>query len=820
MFGNYLKITLRNLYREKLYAIINIFGLSLGIGCCLLLGLYINNELSYDRHFTNHQNIYRVVNEYNFSGKADQLAISSRALGPLLLRDYPDSFTSYTRFQSTGNGRPTVFRDGVKSFYWEDVYLVDVNVFDIFSHDILYGDPEGALIDPLSIAVSESFAITYFGEENPIGETLSTDTAQYRITLVFADLPKNTHLKYDVLISYNRLGVFPDNEAQLQQMLGNISDFTYLTIHDNIQESSFNHLFDEFEEKRFEAMAAAFDMNDSFSADLWVEKLTDIHLNSNLDMDRPTGNKFSLYGFSAVAIFILVIACINYINLATARSLKRAREVGMRKVMGAQRGQLVWQFLGESLFFVVLATAIGLIGVQLLLDNSNIDDLLGAQLSLSVFLGQPVFLVGLVGAAVLIGLISGLYPAFYLSSVVPVIALSSSKGNKGNAGRLRQFLVFTQFTISIGIISSTLLMANQMNYISTMSLGFDKENKLIVPLRGADVIERSETLINELLANPDILNVAAAANIPGGQIGLNGLNIESQSGEMELQSVSAMRVGPNFLETMDIELLEGRDFKRKLLTDVGVSFVVNETLVQRMGWDQALGKRIESGGGGMVGTVRGVVGDFNYASLYQQVAPLIIMETNNDFSNANANNRALQIQTLIINITGNNVPATLNFVRDLMVEFDPTHPFEFEFLDDNLDQQYQSQQSIMQLTAIFAGICVFISCLGLFGLASFTTAQRTREIGVRKVLGASSGQIITLLSRNILQLVLIASVVASIGSWFAIDQWLTVFEYRISINGFVFMLAAAMALAVAFVTVALQSMKTARANPVQALRYE
>jgi putative ABC transport system permease protein len=478
MFKNYLKITLRNIYRQKLYALINIFGLSLGIGCCLILSLYLIGELSYDKHHENRDRIYRVVNEYTFNSNATPAAVSSQSVGQLLLMDNPDQIESYTRFQRPGGSQAgTVFRRGTDTYYWDNVYLADLNVFDVFTHDVLFGNPEGALDDGLSIAVSETFARTYFGNENPIGEVLSTDTADYRVTLVFADLPESTHLKYDVLISMNRVGSLPEDEATLQRMLGNIGVFTYLLMREDFDAERFDRMFASFHTDRVDAMARQFGFDDNFDARFWEQNLTDIHLDSSLELDLPTGNVFYIYAFALVAIFILSIACINYVNLATARSMQRAREVGMRKVLGAQRSQLIMQFLGESLFFVLLALLIALGITFMLLNYQLLGNLFGDQIY-SRELFTPQLMIWLIGLSLLVGVLSGLYPAFYLSSVAPVTALSGdSQVASSTSGRLRQVLVFFQFTISIGIIASTLLMANQMRYVSSLSLGFDKETQ-------------------------------------------------------------------------------------------------------------------------------------------------------------------------------------------------------------------------------------------------------------------------------------------------------------------------------------------------------
>lgn len=820
MFKSYLIITLRNLYREKLYALINVFGLTLGLSCCLVLGLYVVGELSYDRHHIKHERLFRIVSNYDFSGNENAFAWTPQSLGQLLLTDNPELIEAYTRFRPPSPGQPTVFRKGADAYFWDNVYLADNNAFDVFTHDIIYGNPDGALDDSLSIAVSETFARTYFGDANPVGETLSTDTADYRITLVFADMPVHSHLQYDVLISISRAGNLPDNEAVLQQMLGNVSDYTYVLLRAGFDADDLRLALSRLVSNRVEAMKRQFGMQDTLDASFRAQPLTDVHLESGLQYDLPSGNRFYVTSFAAVALFILIIACINYVNLATARSMKRAREVGMRKVLGAQRQQLIWQFLGESLFFVVLASITSLALVQGLLSYHLLDGLLGNNF-FSGSLFAPVVLAWLLILALLVALLSGLYPAFYLSSVPPIVALSNaSQTNRSASGRLRQVLVFIQFTISIGIIASTLLMASQMRYVTSMSLGFDKENKLLVPLRGADVIETLPALRSELAANPAVIAVSSAQNVPGGITGIGGVNIENEAGAMELQSVAIMAVGDDFIPTMGIELLAGRGFSQRLLTDVGQNFVVNRTLANRMGWSQPIGKRIDAAGGGLGGRVIGMVEDFHFASAHEPIAPLVMIAPAPDFANLNAAQRALQNRTLIVNVSGNGLADTLRYVQDVVLRFDSLHPFEFEFLDIQMAALYASEQRVTRLTAVFAGICIFISCLGLFGLASFTTERRTKEIGIRKVLGASSLQIITLLSRNILLLVLVGAIVASLLSFVIVNQWMAGFAYRTGINPVIFLLAALIAMLVAFVTIALQSYKTVRANPVIALRYE
>ncbi len=803
MFFNYIKITLRNLYKEKLYAAINIFGLSLGIACCIILGLFLRSELTYDRHHLKHKQVFRIALERNNKGKIDTFAVCSREMGPMLARDYPE-IEAYVRFQNIGR---VLFQHEDDAFYWDDVYLADKNVFDVFTHKIIYGDPKTALSDPLSMAVSESFARRYFGDANPIGKTISSDAALNKITLVFADLPENTHLKYNALISYPQNNS-PEDETRQNRMLFSVSDYTYLLMPEGYHAEFFQEIYRPFYARYMAPIA-----REGYSVRAWLEPLADIHLKSDIQYDRPSGNILHVYAFSAVALFILLVACINYINLSTARSMKRGREVGMRKVLGATRSQLIIQFLGESIFLALIALVIGVILVKAAFIFTPINNLLDKHQLMNLN-DEPVLLLWMLGLSLVVGLVSGIYPAFHLSSIQPISNLTGTPHSGKGGFRVRQTLVLIQFIISIGIIASTILMGIQMEYVSNKPLGFNKENQMILSLRGADLIERIPTIRNELLKDRHILAVSTTIHMPGGRVSTNSFAVENNDGVMESQSVKRMQVGEDFIKVMGIELSKGRDFSGKLLTDEEGSVLVNETMVKRMGWVEPLGKRTAWG------RVIGVVKDFHFLSLHRQFEPLVMHTTKDDFSNMQPEARMRQFRRLVVNISGEEMARTLKYIQDVFEDFDTRHPFEYEFLNDLLDGLYVSERRLMKLTGIFSGICILISCLGLFGLAAFTTEKRTKEIGIRKVLGASTFQIIVMLSRGILLIVLAASVVASLIAWYAIEEWLTGFAYHVGINPLVFVLSAAIAMVVAFGTVALQSFKTAQENPVKALRYE
>ena len=811
---NYLVVLLRNLRREKLYAAINIAGLSLGVACCLILGLFLRSELTYDRHHVKHDRIYRVVNYISSGDTGDNFAPTSRVLGPMLAEDYPE-IEAVVRFQPNSNQSGLALRHGDDIYYWDHTYFADDNVFDVFTHDILYGDPKTALKDGASLAVSETFARKYFGTANALGESITTDAGiPLKITLVFKDLPPNTHLKYDALFSSNVPFLrMPENTTLRRQQLFGISNFTYVLMKPGFKPADWQRISDEFYKRYMEG--AGKQVNATWRS--WLQPLTSIHLQNEVKYDLPNGNKIYLYGCTAVALFILAVACINYMNLATARATRRARSVGIRKILGASRLSLGLQFLGEAVMFALIALVLGVVIVEVVMTLTPLNELMGQQVNLDL-LGNPTLALSLLALGVLMGLLSGAYPAFYLSSWAPLTALTGKEVTPGKGNlRLREFLVLLQFTISAAVIACTLLMAAQMRYVANKSLGFEKENRLVVTLRGLDTIEKVPTLRTDLAKNSHILGVAQTIVLMGQQTPVNVTQIETNAGVMEPTQMTHMPIGEDFTQVMGLKIVAGRDFSQRFLTDIGVNFIVNEALVRKMGWTEPLGKRLQIVA--QSGRVIGVVRDFNFKSLHTLIEPFAMYPMNQDYSAVPPINRPFFQQQLVLNISPDDVGGTLAFVEKAMAQIDPKHPFEFTFLDEQLDALYKSEQQLMKLIGIFAAICIFIACLGLFGLAAFATEQRTREIGTRKVLGATAMQIILMLSQRIMLLVAIAAVLASVLAYFAIDEWLTGFAYRAGINPLTFLLAALAAAAVAFGTVALQSYKTAHADPVDALRH-
>jgi putative ABC transport system permease protein len=814
--GHYFTVLLRNLRRERLYAAINIAGLALGLACCLILGLFLRSELTYDQHYPDHQNIYRIENEFVMSGRTQTFSITSAALGPMIAAEYPQHIKAAIRLSDNSNqGGVPLHRidEPGKIFYWERSFLAEENLFDVFPVKVIAGDPKTALKESNSLAISETVATRHFGDEDPIGKFMASDSGTAtRVTLVFADLPANTHLKYDLLWTGDRAAQrLTDNpNARRSQLIGpSTLTYTYL-----LMEPSFRPT-------EWTAMSQAF--ADKYMADIlkiigiewrsWLQPIRDIHLKSAVGFDRPTGNLAYIYGSAAVALIILAVACINYMNLATARAARRARSVGFRKILGASRRSLALEFLGEALFFALIALVVAATVVALVLEFTPINTLMDGKAAMDL-LEDPDLALWLVASAFGVGLLSGLYPAFYLSSWAPVTALTGRQfAGKGNL-RMREGLVLLQFTVSITAIAVTLLMMAQLQYVRNQPLGFERADRLMVSLRGAAALDKIPAIRNALLADSRIRGVAVARQTPadGGGTNLTVVQMENNEGAMEGQMVGVLQIGEDYEEVLRLKTLKGQNLGSRLSTGAATDVVVNEALVRMMGWTEPLGKRVWDG------RVVGVLQDFNFQSLKFRIEPLLIRRLDSNLRGVVETNRTARQRHLILDITGAEVGGVLRFVEKVVADADPQHPFEYRFLDDALDAQYKTETSLTRLMGIFSGVSILIACMGLLGLTAFTTEQRSREIGTRKVLGATSWQVVALLARGVVVLVLLAAVLASAGAYFAIDEWLAGFAYRAGVNPLIFVLAAMMASVLAFLTVALQAWRTASSNPVDSLR--
>ncbi|TQV76047.1 FtsX-like permease family protein [Exilibacterium tricleocarpae] len=806
-----LKSFYRGLFRDTVYSLINIAGLSIGIACCIILGLYLQNELTYDRHFAENKRLYRVASELNANGSVNTFAQTAYALGPFLAANNPD-IAAFVRFSSYQTGY-SLFQYQDESYSWDSVFLADENIFEVFNHDIIYGDPLTALGEPKSIAVSRDFAQKYFGQENPIGKVLRGELSDYRVTLVFDNLPKNTHLKYDALITYKEQPPSIMTPTLTERVKHDLwyakTDYTYLLMPAAYSVAEFRKVSDAFFQKYMSSYKESFNSSMNF----FLEPLNQIHLSSTTQRDRPRGSKFYVLAFSAVAIFVLGIACINYMNLSTARFTKRTKEVAIRRILGAQRRHLILQFLFESVAFSALALVFALLITKFSLEFTSLNTLFETSIALTP-LARPEVILMLVAGTFALGLLSGMYPALLLSKG------NSTNTLRKNNPKIRQTLVFIQFLISVCAISCTLLMYLQMSYIQGKSMGFDKENKITMVVEGAESIEKIPAFAGELKKNSSVLDVSISRSRVGSQMGFGQAEIENNNGVFETQSYNWFYIDDHYIDTMEIDIVAGRNFDPDTRDDINKSVLVNETLVKKMGWQDPIGKRINYEQGETVRVV-GVMKDFHFQGLQHEIEPILFwLSPPPNYQGWNKRRKALQNRILTINVAGEGVFDTLSDIRAQWDAFDFEHPFEFHFLEDLLNRLYSSDLRQMKLLGLFAGLCVFISCLGLFGLTAFTIEQRTKEIGVRKVLGASSLQIIMLLFNNVLYIVLLAAVAASCVAYWVMSQWLQSFHYHTSINPLVFLTATLLSVLVAFLTIAIQSYQTARSNPVLALRYE
>lgn len=800
-------MALRNIYRNKVYSLLNVAGLAVGIACSIIIALYLKNELTYDQHHQKAAQIYRVGSRFDISGKVDEIALSSRMLGPILKDEY-EEIEEYTRFRWIPR---ILVRHGEKRFYEEKMLFADSTVFDLFDFEFLAGSPKNSLGNPNSIIITRSFSQRYFGQENPVGKILSTDRHEYRVRAMIADPPANSHLKFAALLPYARLDQslpLPEDEEERKGELWSVSVYTYLLMRPDFVPETFDQISRSLYTRHMKFIGDQINGKAEFT----IEPLARIHYGSAMAYDRfEYGNSTYLYSFFAIGIFILLLAIINYMNMATARSSSRAREVGMRKVLGGNRGQLINQFLGEAVIMSLIAFGFALVLVELILSLSPFNRLIGSELSLAPGGNWPFLLVCLAGA-IGVGIISGSYPAFYLSSIIPAKALKGTR-KSGKTGLLvRRGLVTFQFAVSIGVIVCTWLMYNQIDYVRSRDLGFNQENLLLIPLQDSTLARKAPEIRDELVTHEGISAGAIASDVPGTGISLMLFRAEGRE-NMEEHIFNVMFVGMGYLETMGLHLLEGQDFQPENQSEAGAHFLVNQELVRKMGWENGLGKHLQAqlnldGNAQMDGHVQGVVEDFNVKSLHEGIQPLVLV---------------LQDQpsgVLHLRLSGQNIHGTMDYIRQKWEEFDPDRPFDYSFLDQDFSELYARDNRQSTLLAILAFVCVFISCLGLLGLASYSIQQRTREIGIRKVLGASVLQIVFMLFRDFLVLVGIAALLASPVAWLVVRPWIHSFAYQAGIPWYVFIITALGAVLVAFITVGFHSLRAAQANPVQSLKYE
>lgn len=803
MFKNYLKIALRNLLRYKTYSVINIAGLAMGMAAAILITLWVRDELSYDRFHAAGERIFRVKYTLDLNGIQYREASIPFPAAEAFRNEFPEVEKAVRIYRNVDF---PLISYGERKFAEERFLFADPSFFEVFDFPLLQGDPRSALAEPNSVVISEAAARKYFGDTDPLGQILKYETQHsLKITGVAANPPGNSHFRFDFLASLDfQIGLWESvsgAEGREKKWFWS-GAWTYLLLKEPGAAAGLNAKLPGFEEKYFPDRIKA-------GVALSLQPLSDIHLHSNLDNEiEPTGSALYVYIFSAIALFILLIAGINFINLSTAQSANRAKEIGMRKVLGAFKTQLARQLLGETLAtsFLALICAIGL--VELFLPAFN--HLTGKRLEIDL-LENWQGIVFLAGLALTVGIFSGLYPAFVLSGLQPVRILKKDLLPGSGREWLRKSLVVAQFAISIALMIGIGVIHRQLQYIQNKNLGFEREKVLFVKARPG-VSQKFETFRQELTQNPAILNVTGTTNVPGEGVYAYRFVPEGTSEDTPAM-LPLLLVDYDFPETMGIELKQGRWLSREFPSDPARAFLLNETAAEQLGWkENAIGKKMALFGPGTseivkTGEVIGVIGDYHFESLHHEVKPLVLTF-------------ATYYDYYAVKLAPGDVSEPLLAIEAAWQKFSPEWPLEYFFLNRFLEQRYAGERNLSLAVNCFTAIAIFVACLGLFGLSIFTAEKRTREIGVRKVLGATVANIVRLLSFDFLKPVLIAAVIACPAAYLLMNAWLRSFAYRIEIDWWVFVLAGGLALLIALLTVSFQAIRAALASPVKSLRYE
>ncbi|HYJ38350.1 MAG TPA: ABC transporter permease [Chitinophagaceae bacterium] len=816
MIKNYFKIAWRNLMKNKTFSFINVFGLAIGLTSCMLITLYLYSELTYDSYHKNIGQLYQLGTTFVKEGKEDRTANTPAPMARTMQQEFPE-IERTTRLMKTFSDDKTLLQYASpsgerKSFYETKAYLADSTFFQVFTYKFIEGDPATALSNPNSLVLSKEIARKLFGNESAINKVLRVSSStngdhDFNITGVFepAKIPTHIDARFFMSIKGGDIEEFAGREADLAS---NNMFHTYLVLRPGSDpkklEAKFPAFIDKYAGKDLRAMG--------FHKKQFLTAVRDIHLFANTSSNvTPQGSVTYLYILASIAVFTLLIACINFMNLSTARSSKRSAEVGVRKVLGAERKNLIWQFLGESVLMSLIAFAFALGIAWLLLPL--FAEVSGKEFSISFQQYGLLFVVFLI-LAILTGLLAGSYPAFYLSSFIPVKVLKGKISNSLAAVSLRKTLVVFQFVISVVLIIASVVISNQMRYLRTKDLGFAKDQQIIIPLRSSTAKNIYPSLKTELSRQSQIRSVGATQYYPG------IMNPSDMGMYKEGDNVSNSKrifmnwVDDSYLQTLDIKPVAGRLFSKEFPADTNLKIILNEQGIKQLGFpsvDEAVGKNVQFDWQGETyrWEVIGIVRDFHFQDLHVPVEPYGFQ----------LNNRP-QYNYMIAHVNTSDMPATLKSLGSIWQKLNPNEPFEYSFLDQDFYKNYEAEERLASIVGYFTIIAILISCLGLFGLAAFSAEQRIKEIGVRKVLGASVGSIVSLLSKDFLKLVGIAILIASPIAWFAMNKWLQDFAYRTNIGWQVFLLTAAIALCIAILTVSFQAIRAAVSNPVKSLRTE
>lgn len=801
MYLQFFKTACRIFVRERFYSLFNVMGLSIGLTVALIIMLYLQDDLTYDRVHKNAKNIYRVNSIYTSSGKENKFALSPVPFGPKIQEEYPE----IRAFARIIHIKQLIYKYGKESFTIEGIIAADSSAFEIFTHQFILGDPATCFRSPNSIVLTEEIAKIIFKDKNPVGENLILNkTDVFQVTGVIRDLPDNVHLRYKALVPFKKF--YPDQDINNSSFF-NISVYTYVLFPDDYDPQQFYGKFPAFYDKYIAKRAEI--VNQQYRA--VIQPLLSIHFSKEWQYDLPNGNKTYIYAFLVIGLLVLSLACINFLNMTTARAERRHREIATKKILGSTRSELIFQFLGESVLMAILAIVVAFGILHLILEYTSFNQLIDKNLKVDLA-HNTLFLNGALLLTIFTGALSGLYPAFYFSNTQPLSTLQNKKGSASSARIFRKVLVVFQMIISVAIIICTLAVDRQIEFIRTRDLGINKENLLILPLRDTLIANHFSTFKEKLIQNSNVLSVSSSHNLPAGSMANNIYRAETENG-MEENNFFTLWASYDFIQTMGMTLLQGRDFDREIPTDHRSGFIINEKVAERMNWAEPLGKRLQQnfGDDGIPyydGVVIGVVKDFNFASLHNAIEPMVLRLQDRAAHQA------------LIKMNGKNIAQTMNFIKETWNSMSTEFPTDYKFLDEKFDELYKKDRQQNVLIRAFSWICILISCLGLLSLSSYITGKRTKEIVLRKLLGASVIRITFMLYREILILLFIASVIAIPLAYWLSSMLLHDFVYRAEFSIYVYLITLAGAIFLAVGTVSYHSLKASNSNPAQILQFE